>query len=898
MMSFSKDPFGIKDIIKIGNKPITIYNLNLLEELGIGKISSLPYSIKILLESVVRHVDKGLVLKEDVKTLAQWNPKKGRKHEIPFIPARVILQDFTGVPAVVDLAALRSAMQRLSGNPAEINPLIPVDLVIDHSIQVDHHGTSDAMIRNEKKEIERNKERYTLLRWAQMAFNNFRVVPPGRGIIHQVNLEYLASVVQLKKVNGEIVAYPDTLLGTDSHSTTINGLGVLGWGVGGIEAEAVMLGQPYYLPIPEVVGVKLYGEPKEGVTATDLVLTITQKLREHGVVGKFIEFYGPGVRRLTLPDRATISNMSPEYGATVGYFPIDDETLTFLFGTGRGQLVELVKEYTKAQGLFLNNDDPKPIFSQTIELDLGTVEPSLAGPKRPQDRIPLGQMKTKFYQDIENIFNKKLIEEKNSSPTSSNDSVISHGSVVIAAITSCTNTSNPSVLLGAGLLAKRAVEHGLKVRSYVKTSLAPGSRVVTEYLKSSGLLPYLEKLGFYLVGYGCTTCIGNSGPLPDEVTKVIQSNDLVLVAVVSGNRNFEGRIHPLVKANYLASPPLVVAYAIAGSVKIDLKNEPLATDPKGKPVYLKDIWPKQEEILQILKKNLIPKIFKEQYSDIFKGTQLWEDLAVPKGELYNWDPESTYIQEPPFFEKFTLNLTEIDDIKGARVLTLLGDMITTDHISPAGSISPANPAGEYLISKGVPSSDFNSFGSRRGNHEVMMRGTFGNIRLRNKLVPNTEGPWTCYFPTDEKMPIYNAAKRYKENNIPLIVIAGKEYGTGSSRDWAAKGTYLLGVRAVIAESFERIHRSNLVGMGILALQFKEGESFKTQNLQGNEIYDILGINNMKSGGELMVVAKNEDDTEKRFSVLIRLDTPIELEYYRNGGILQTVLRNLLKKKNS
>lgn len=897
-MSFSKDPFGIKDIIKIGNKPITIYNLNLLEELGIGKISSLPYSIKILLESVVRHVDKGLVLKEDVKTLAQWNPKKGRKHEIPFIPARVILQDFTGVPAVVDLAALRSAMQRLSGNPAEINPLIPVDLVIDHSIQVDHHGTSDAMIRNEKKEIERNKERYTLLRWAQMAFNNFRVVPPGRGIIHQVNLEYLASVVQLKKVNGEIVAYPDTLLGTDSHSTTINGLGVLGWGVGGIEAEAVMLGQPYYLPIPEVVGVKLYGEPKEGVTATDLVLTITQKLREHGVVGKFIEFYGPGVRRLTLPDRATISNMSPEYGATVGYFPIDDETLTFLFGTGRGQLVELVKEYTKAQGLFLNNDDPKPIFSQTIELDLGTVEPSLAGPKRPQDRIPLGQMKTKFYQDIENIFNKKLIEEKNSSPTSSNDSVISHGSVVIAAITSCTNTSNPSVLLGAGLLAKRAVEHGLKVRSYVKTSLAPGSRVVTEYLKSSGLLPYLEKLGFYLVGYGCTTCIGNSGPLPDEVTKVIQSNDLVLVAVVSGNRNFEGRIHPLVKANYLASPPLVVAYAIAGSVKIDLKNEPLATDPKGKPVYLKDIWPKQEEILQILKKNLIPKIFKEQYSDIFKGTQLWEDLAVPKGELYNWDPESTYIQEPPFFEKFTLNLTEIDDIKGARVLTLLGDMITTDHISPAGSISPANPAGEYLISKGVPSSDFNSFGSRRGNHEVMMRGTFGNIRLRNKLVPNTEGPWTCYFPTDEKMPIYNAAKRYKENNIPLIVIAGKEYGTGSSRDWAAKGTYLLGVRAVIAESFERIHRSNLVGMGILALQFKEGESFKTQNLQGNEIYDILGINNMKSGGELMVVAKNEDDTEKRFSVLIRLDTPIELEYYRNGGILQTVLRNLLKKKNS
>ncbi|MFX1520682.1 MAG: aconitate hydratase AcnA [Promethearchaeota archaeon] len=936
-MSFNSDPFGTKDVIKLGGKRVTIYRLNKLEELGMGNISRLPYSIKVLLEAVLRQVDGKLVTKEDVESFAKWNPKELPRREIPFIPARVVLQDFTGVPAVVDLAAMRSAMQRLGGNPADINPLIPADLVIDHSVQVDYFGTSYARAYNEKKEFERNRERYTLLRWAQLSFDNFRVVPPGRGIVHQVNLEYLGQVVQLRNANEELVAYPDTLVGTDSHTTMINGLGILGWGVGGIEAEAVMLGQPYYMPAPEVVGVKLYGELKEGVTATDLVLRITQILREHGVVGKFVEYYGPGVSKLSLPDRATIANMSPEYGATVGFFPIDEETLHYLLLTGRKkEHVELVKVYSFEQGLFLTENAPEPFFSETLELDLGTVEPSLAGPKRPQDRILLGEMKKTFRKALENTFGKKLetketledieyirwleeggshkaemkmdldpnylrwLEEKAQkySVTCPVDHFksfdIVHGSIVIAAITSCTNTSNASVMLGAGLLAKKAVERGLKTKDYVKTSLAPGSRVVTEYLKASGLLPYLEALGFHLAGYGCTTCIGNSGPLPEKVANAVQEHDLVVAAVLSGNRNFEGRIHPLVKANYLASPPLVVAYAIAGCIDRDLTSEPLGYDPNGEPVYLKDIWPTSEEIQQVVGKTVESKMFETQYSEVFEGTQLWKELEIPEGKLYEWDPNSTYIREPPFFINFPLESPEKEDIRGARVLALLGETITTDHISPAGAIPSNEPAGHYLISQGVKTEDFNSFGSRRGNHEVMMRGTFGNIRLRNKLVPDKEGGWTLYLPSGETIPIYDAAMRYQKNNIPLIVIAGKEYGTGSSRDWAAKGTQLLGVETVIAESFERIHRSNLLGMGVLPLQFMEGDNAEKLGLNGTEVYDIIGIKNIEPGGELIVVAKNETGDEKRFNVLLRLDTPIEVEYYRNGGILHTVLRNMMK----
>lgn len=935
-MSSNIDPFGAKDAIVLNGERITIYRLSKLEDLGIGNISRLPYSIKILLEAILRQIDGQLVTKEDVESLAKWNPDRMPERELPFIPARVVLQDFTGVPAVVDLAAMRSSMQRLGGNPADINPLIPADLVIDHSVQVDYFGTSYARSYNEKKEFERNRERYALLRWAQLSFDNFRVVPPGRGIVHQVNLEYLGQVVQLREANGELVAYPDTLVGTDSHTTMINGLGILGWGVGGIEAEAVMLGQPYYMPVPEVVGVKLYGELKEGVTATDLVLRVTQMLREHGVVGKFVEYYGPGVNKLSLPDRATIANMSPEYGATMGFFPIDEKTLQYLLLTRKKEHVELVKLYAIEQGLFLTENAPEPLFSETLELDLGTVVPSLAGPKRPQHRIPLDQMKKAFRDALENSFGKKLevkkeLEdldykrwlEEGGSPTAEmkldldpnylrwlNEKAhkysvtcpvdhfkkidIVNGSVAIAAITSCTNTSNPSVMLGAGLLAKKAVERGLKVDSYVKTSLAPGSRVVTEYLKASKLLPYLEALGFHLAGYGCTTCIGNSGPLPEKVANAIQEHDLVVAAVLSGNRNFEGRIHPLIKANYLASPPLVVAYAIAGTIDIDLTSEPLSRDPNSKPVYLKDIWPTSEEIQQVVEKTVVSKMFEIQYSEIFEGTKLWKELGVPEGKLYEWDPNSTYIQEPPFFMDFPLDPSEKEDIKGARVLALLGETITTDHISPAGAIPSNEPAGQYLISRGVQIEDFNSFGSRRGNHELMMRGTFGNIRLRNKLVPDKEGGWTLYHPTSEEMPIYEAAMRYKEINTPLVVIAGKEYGTGSSRDWAAKGTQLLGVEAVIAESFERIHRSNLLGMGVLPLQFMEGENADKLGLKGDEVYDLLGIKNIKPGGELTVIARDEKGNEIRFQVLIRLDTPIEVEYYRNGGILHTVLRNMVK----
>ncbi len=920
------DPFGARDTFDTGSGPAVLYRLSRLEEEGVGRISRLPYSVKVLLEAVLRQVDGYRITADDVEALAKWDPKNVPEREVPFMPARVILQDFTGVPAVVDLAAMRSAMQRLGGDPSRINPLIPADLVIDHSVQVDYFGSAYAFMYNAEREFERNRERYAFLRWAQTAFENFRVVPPDTGIVHQVNLEYLAKVVQLKDVNGEKVAFPDTLVGTDSHTTMINALGVLGWGVGGIEAEANMLGQPLYMLMPEVVGFKLYGELPEGATATDLVLTVTQMLRQHGVVGKFVEFYGPGVSSLSLPDRATIANMAPEYGATMGFFPVDEETLRYLIGTGRSEeLVELVERYTKEQGLFRTDDSPDPEYSDTLELDMGTVEPSVAGPRRPQDRIPLKELKRSFWITMRDTFGRHIPPDGNAEyirkleageldealqperrdlyapeavEVELDDGIevpLTHGSTVIAAITSCTNTSNPSVMIGAALLAKKAVERGLTVKPHVKTSMAPGSRVVTKYLEASGLMPYLEALRFHVVGYGCTTCIGNSGPLPEPIARAVTENDLVVAAVLSGNRNFEGRINPHVRANYLASPPLVIAFALAGTVDIDFATEPLGHDPNGQPVYLRDIWPTQEEVQREIRRSLQPQMFREQYADVFKGNELWNQLEIPEGKIYEWNPDSTYIQEPPFFQDFPLEVPDLEEIRNARVIALLGDTVTTDHISPAGAIPVDSPAGQYLISLGVEPKDFNTFGARRGNHEVMMRGTFGNIRLRNKLVPGKEGGWTVYFPTGEVMSIYDAAMRYKQDGTPLIVIAGKEYGTGSSRDWAAKGTFLLGIKAVLAESFERIHRSNLVGMGVLPLQFKEGENAEALGLKGDEVYDILGItNDLQPRQELTVRARGADGTEKTFTVIARLDTPVEVEYYRNGGILHTVLRQLLK----
>ncbi len=929
------DPFGVRDSIETAAGEVTIYRLNKLEEQGFEEISLLPYSIKILLESLLRHADtdRHAITVEDVETLARWDPENIPRKDIPFIPSRVVLQDFTGVPAVVDIAALRSATQRLGGDPGKINPVIPADLVIDHSVQVDYYGTAYSLKENEKKEFERNGERYSVLRWAQEAFDNFRVVPPGRGIIHQVNLEYLTPLVHLKEREGQLFAFPDTLVGTDSHTTMINGIGVLGWGVGGIEAEAVMLGQPYYMPVPEVVGFKLYGKLEPGVTATDLVLTVTQMLREYGVVGKFVEFYGPGLSSLRLPDRATLSNMAPEYGATLGIFPPDAETLDYLRRTGRsGEQVELVHKYLEAQDLLYSVHKPDPVFSSTLELDMSTVKPCLAGPKRPQDRISLGEMPDNFHETMRKAFARK----KEAGIELSRDSAyqhwieeggdrlegekirqdradyeryakkelkVTHGSVVIAAITSCTNTSNPSVLIGAGLLAKKAVEMGLNVKPYVKTSLSPGSRVVTEYLGAAGLLPYLEALGFHHVGYGCTTCIGNSGPLPEYIAKEVEEKDLTVAAVLSGNRNFEGRINPLVRANYLASPPLVLAYAIAGTVDINLDTEPLTYDPNGQPVYLKDIWPGEEEIREVIKHTVKPAMFEKEYSKALEGTELWQDLDVPEGTLYAWNEKSTYIQEPPYFMDFPLTPPAPGDIRDAKVLGLFGDSITTDHISPAGAIPEEVPAGKYLLSWGVDPADFNSYGSRRGNHEVMMRGTFGNIRLRNRLV-DREGGWTAYHlheggvPPElpEEMTIYDAAMLYAENRIPLIVIAGREYGTGSSRDWAAKGTFLLGVKAVLAASYERIHRSNLVGMGVLPLQFKAGENADSFGLTGRETYDILGIENMEPGGELTVRARDEIGGETNFKVIVRLDSIVELEYYRNGGILHKFLRDMVIEK--
>lgn len=907
------DPLGVRDTFHSSVGSVDYYSLRKAEELGFGNTSRLPFSMKVLLESVLRNVDGELVTEEDVRSVAGWSPEERSDREIPFIPSRVLLQDFTGVPAVVDLAALRSAVQREGGDPSRINPLIPVDLVIDHSVQVDHFGSHQALGLNEQKEFDRNGERYGLLRWAQKAFDNFRVVPPGRGIVHQVNLEHLASVVHVEEEDNGRIAYWDTLLGTDSHTTMVNGLGVLGWGVGGIEAEAVMLGQPYHMPIPEVVGVRLTGKLKNRVTATDLVLTLTRMLREEGVVGKFVEFTGPGLDNLSLPDRATISNMAPEYGATVGFFPVDDETLRYLLLTGRSkEHVEIVKLYSERQGLFRAQGMTEPSFSEILELDVGNVKATISGPKRPQDTIPLGDLSSSFHDTMKSQIRDDGHSESeeecvrwmedggdhidgHASEAEHLESVeeVGHGSVVIAAITSCTNTSNPSVMIGAGLLAKNAVERGLKAKPWVKTSFAPGSRVVPEYLRKSGLLPHLESLGFHVVGYGCTTCIGNSGPLPEAVAQKVAKENLTVAAVLSGNRNFEGRINPLVKANYLASPLTVVAYALAGTVDIDLGKEQLGFDRDGSPVFLRDIWPAKDEIDAVTRDSIDRPMFDEQYSEVFKGTDLWTGLTIPEGELYSWDPESAYIREPPFFVDLSEESCAVNDLYGARVLVFLRDSITTDHISPAGAIPVEECAGQYLISKGIQPSDFNSFGSRRGNHEVMIRGTFGNIRLRNRLTPSKVGGWTIFHPTGEEMDIYDAAMRYAETRTPLVVIAGKEYGTGSSRDWAAKGTNLLGVKAVIAESYERIHRSNLVGMGVLPLEFKEGENADTLGLNGREVYTILGIEDVKPKGEVKVIAAGDNEERKEFTVNVKLNSPIEVGYYQNGGILHKFIRDLL-----
>ncbi len=892
-----KDSFKTLRQLKVKNNTYSFFSIKELEKQGIVNLSSLPFSIRILLENMLRNENGKVVSHKDILNIINYKPQKLEHQEIPFMPARVILQDFTGVPAIVDLASMREAMKNLNGDPDKINPIVPADLIIDHSVQVDNFGTQDAYELNVQKEYERNRERYSLLKWAQKSFRNFSAVPPGTGIIHQVNLEYLAKVVMKSRINNSTFAFPDTVVGTDSHTTMINGLSVLGWGVGGIEAEAVMLGQPYYMVLPEVIGVKLKGSLPNGSTATDLVLTLTQILRKHGVVGKFVEYFGSGLSNLSLPDRATIANMSPEYGATMGFFPIDDEVIKYLKQTGRSdEIVQLVEYYAKEQEIFRTNEIIESTYSTTLELDMTSIEPSLAGPKRPQDRIILKNMKSVFYQSLSDVFGKSTPHSKESKNHIENHTVnITHGSVVLAAITSCTNTSNPSVMIAAGLIAKKALDKGLRTKPWVKTSLAPGSRVVTEYLLKSGLMKDLEEQRFHLVGYGCTTCIGNSGPLPDVVDQAIAKDNLVVASVLSGNRNFEGRIHSSIRANYLASPPLVVVYALAGRVDIDFDKEAIGNDKNGNPVYLRDIWPTKQEISEVINTALDAKMYEKKYQEVYQGDEHWRSLHIEGGELYNWDEQSTYIKMPPFFSNISLEKPKLRNIIGAHVLALLGDTVTTDHISPAGVIQSESPAGKYLISKGVEVKDFNSFGSRRGNHEVMMRGTFGNIRIKNKLLDGIEGGFTIHHPSKEKKYIYDAAMEYQEENIPLIVIAGKEYGTGSSRDWAAKGTYLLGIKAVIAESFERIHRSNLVGMGVLPLQFFSGDSYAKLGLSGKEIFNITGIEDeLKPGKELKITALSEENTETTFNVIARLDTPIEVEYYENGGILQTVLRQIVK----
>lgn len=901
-----QDYLNARDLLQTDSGPITIYRLDALEKGCMAHVSHLPFSIKVLLEAALRQAEGFEITREAIETIANWGPKTAGKVEIPFKPARVILQDFTGVPSVVDLAALRSAMARMGGDANKINPVVPVDLVIDHSVQVDRFGSAFALFFNAELEFERNRERYEFLKWGQQAFDNFRVVPPATGIVHQVNLEYLAKVVQTSAVDGRatVEAYPDSLVGTDSHTTMINGLGVLGWGVGGIEAEAVMLGQPIYMLLPDVIGFKLTGVLPDGATATDLVLRVTEMLRQKGVVGKFVEYFGSGLSKLSLPDRATIANMSPEYGATMGFFPVDDETLRYLAGTGRHEeLIDLVERYCKEQGLFRTDNTPDPVFTDTLELDMSTVQPSLAGPKRPQDRISLSDMKSRWNRMLGAPVGAQgfgLESSELDSRTDVNfkdmDFSLQHGDVVIAAITSCTNTSNPSVMIAAGLLAKKAVERGLDVKPWVKTSLAPGSKVVTSYLEASGLIPYLEALNFHTVGYGCTTCIGNSGPLPQPISEAIHAADLVAASVLSGNRNFEGRIGPDVRANFLASPPLVVAYAIAGTVNIDLDNDPLGYDPNGDPVFLRDVWPSQEEIQTEISRSLKPLMFHEQYGNVFTGNEQWNEVPIAAGDLYDWNPDSTYIQEPTFFKDMGTDTPPVAPIVGARVLAIMPDSTTTDHISPAGAIAQDSPAGRYLTDKGVPHSAWNSYGSRRGNHEIMMRGTFANIRIQNQMLDGVEGGSTVYIPTSEQMSIWDAAEQYQQERTPLLVLAGKEYGTGSSRDWAAKGPWLQGVRAVIAESFERIHRSNLVGMGILPLQFKDSQNVHSLDLSGFEIYDILGLTDeMEPNQDYTVRVTDERGGVGEFMVTSRLDTPVEVEYYKNGGILHTVLRRLVQE---
>ena len=884
------NPFGAEAKLSTAGGDVTIHRIQKLAEMGLGNMDALPYSIRVLVEACLRNCDDFIVSQDDVKNVASWNAKDVGEVEIPFMPGRVVLQDFTGVPAVVDLAALRAAMVRMGGDPKKINPLVQCDLVVDHSVQVDAFASGMALQENLDLEFERNKERYQFLKWGQQAFQNFRVVPPATGIVHQVNLEYLASGVLTTKG----VAYPDSLVGTDSHTTMINGLGVVGWGVGGIEAEAVMLGQPIYMLLPEVVGFKLSGALPEGATATDLVLTVTQMLRKHGVVGKFVEFFGPGLEKMSLADRATIANMAPEYGATMGFFPVDAETLRYMERTGRSKAtIDLCERYYKEQGMFHTASSPTPNFSSTLELDMSTVVPSMAGPKRPQDRILLSAMKGQWDKDLATTFAKS---EPVSVPVAydSQKFDLKHGAVVIAAITSCTNTSNPSVMIGAGLVAKKAAAKGLTRKPWVKTSLAPGSRVVTDYLDKAGLTEPLNQLGFNLVGYGCTTCIGNSGPLPDPIANAITEKDVVATAVLSGNRNFEGRISPHVKANYLASPPLVVAYAIAGTTDIDLASQPLGKDQQGKDVYLKDIWPTQKEVNDAMASALTPDMFVTQYSKAAQGPPEWQAITGASGDLFAWDEQSTYVQEPPFFVDMPVEPSPIQAITGAKCLVSVGDSTTTDHISPAGSIKKDSPAGKFLQAAGVTPADFNSYGSRRGNDRVMTRGTFANIRLKNLLAPGTEGGVTTYLPTGEVMSIYDASLKYKASGTPLVVLAGKEYGTGSSRDWAAKGTYLLGVHAVIAESFERIHRSNLVGMGVLPLQFREGESRESLDLDGTETFEIRLDDTLKPRQAVEVTAKKANGEEVYFVTTCRIDTPVEVVYYRNGGILHTVLRQLLR----
>ena len=892
---------GTRQVFDTGSGKAYYYSLDALQNKGFNNIHRLPFSIKVLLEAVLRECDGYVVTEEDVSRLASYDPYKPADVEIPFKPARVVLQDFTGVPAVVDLAALRHAMSKMGGDPKKINPTVPVDLVIDHSVQVDMFGQEFAFMHNAKIEFERNLERYEFLRWGQKAFKNFSVVPPARGIVHQVNLEYLAKGVWSRPEDDMDVVYPDSLVGTDSHTTMINGLGILGWGVGGIEAEAVMLSQPIYMLIPEVIGFKVTGKLKEGVTATDLTLTVTEMLRKKGVVGKFVEIYGEGLGNMSLPDRATIANMAPEYGATCGFFPVDDETLRYMTRTGRSkETVDTVERYYKLQGMFRTAETPDPIFTDTLHLDISTVEPSLAGPKRPQDRVALSSMQSSFQDSLTSKEATKgfsLTQEKlaNIGVYQNGQTMeMTHGDVVIAAITSCTNTSNPSVMLGAGIVAKKAVELGLKVKPYVKTSLAPGSRVVTEYLNEAGLTHYLDQIGFNLVGYGCTTCIGNSGPLPEAVDKAIAEGDLIVAGVLSGNRNFEGRIHQNVKANYLASPPLVVAYALAGTVDIDLTTDSLGKGSNGQDVYLRDIWPTNEEILQHLDNAVRPDLFHKMYDGIADSNEEWNAIPVTGGDLYEWNDASTYIQLPPFFENMSPDSSPIQSINGARVLVKVGDSITTDHISPAGNIKKDSPAGKFLNDNGVLQNDFNSYGSRRGNDRVMTRGTFANVRLKNQLAPGTEGGFTTYFPTGEVTSIYDASMQYQSAGTPLVVLAGKEYGTGSSRDWAAKGTYLLGVKAVIAESFERIHRSNLVGMGVLPLQFKAGENPTTLGLDGTESFTIEIGDQTKPKDVIKVTATRPDGFQIEIETNSRIDTLVEIDYYRNGGILQTVLRNFLK----